>query len=154
MPVSWFAPLTSGFIVMAEDRPRASNRVALAEPATLGLTTPKATLVHAYDARDLAARDALVGKAKLILRRAGALPYCPTINIPSFSHAMGTVRLGTDPQTSPLDGYGAFRGIEHLYVTDGSALPRSAGVNPSLTISANALRTGHHILKTLEGRSA
>lgn len=154
VPVSWFAPLTSGFIVMAEDRPRAGNRVALAEPSTLGLETPNATLVHDYDARDLAARAALVGKAKQILRRAGALPYCPTINIPSFSHAVGTVRLGTDPQTSPLDGYGAFRGLEHLYVTDGSALPRSAGVNPSLTISANALRTGHHILKTLEGRSA
>jgi choline dehydrogenase-like flavoprotein len=66
---------------------------------------------------------------------------------------VGTVRLGTDPQTSPLDANGGFRGVEHLYVTDGSALPRSAGVNPSLTISANALRTGHHILKTLEGRS-
>jgi len=153
VPVSWFAPLTSGFIVMAEDRPRASNRVALAKPATSSLETPKATLVHDYDPRDLAAREALAKKAKMILRRAGALPYCPTINIPSFSHAVGTVRLGTDPRTSPLDAHGAFRGVEHLYVTDGSALPRSAGVNPSLTISANALRTGHFILKTLEGRS-
>jgi len=154
VPVSWFAPLTSGFIVMAEDRPRAENRVALAEPPPQSLVMPKATLVHDYDARDLAARDALVGAARRILRRAGALPWCPTINIPSFSHAVGTVRLGRDPRTSPLDGHGGFRGVANLYVTDGSALPRSAGVNPSLTISANALRTGHHILKQLEGRSA
>lgn len=154
VPVSWFAPLTTGFIVMAEDRPRASNGVALAGPITSALDTPAATLTHDYDPRDLAARDALVGKAKLILRGAGALPYCPVINIPSFSHAVGTVRLGTNPRTSPLDENGGFRGVEHLYVTDGSALPRSAGVNPSLTISANALRTGHHILKTLEGQSS
>jgi choline dehydrogenase-like flavoprotein len=30
-------------------------------------------------------------------------------------------------------------------VVDGSALPRSAGVNPSLTIAANALRIGAHL---------
>jgi len=33
-------------------------------------------------------------------------------------------------------------------VVDGSTLPRSAGVNPSLTIAANALRIGAHIAGT------
>ena len=51
-----------------------------------------------------------------------------------------TVRLGPDPARAPLDGDHRFRGIENLLVTDGSALPRSAGVNPSLTIAALALR--------------
>jgi choline dehydrogenase-like flavoprotein len=72
------------------------------------------------------------------------------INIPSFSHAVGTVRIGRHPKTSPLDEFGTFRGLDNLFVADGSALPRSGGVNPSLTISANALRTGHHIVKLLE----
>ena len=35
-----------------------------------------------------------------------------------------------------------YRGVENLYVTDGSVFPTSAGVNPSLTIAANALRVG------------
>ena len=39
--------------------------------------------------------------------------------------------------------------LDNLYVTDGSALPRSGGVNPSLTIAANALRTGTHIAASL-----
>ena len=53
--------------------------------------------------------------------------------------------MGTRPDAAPLDGNGLYRGLDNLYVTDGSALPRSAGVNPSLTIAANALRIGSHL---------
>jgi choline dehydrogenase-like flavoprotein len=50
--------------------------------------------------------------------------------------------MGEDPRSAPLDRAGRFRGVPGLYVTDGSALPTSGGVNPSLTIAANALRVG------------
>ena len=46
---------------------------------------------------------------------------------------------------TPLDEHCRFRGIDNLWVTDGSALPMSAGVNPSLTIAANALRAADKI---------
>jgi len=49
--------------------------------------------------------------------------------------------MGQDPRTSALDQYGRFRGLDNLYVVDGSFMPRSGGVNPSLTIAANALRS-------------
>jgi choline dehydrogenase-like flavoprotein len=39
----------------------------------------------------------------------------------------------------------AFRGLGNLWVTDGSVFPTSSGVNPSLTIAANALRVGTSI---------
>jgi choline dehydrogenase-like flavoprotein len=139
---------TTGFIVMAEDRPRADNRVSIDTAASRATGLPPATITHTYDARDLAAREALVGAAKRVLRKTGALvTYAHPIK--TFSHALGTVRLGVDPRTSPLDNWGGFRGLSNLFVTDASALPRSAGVNPSLTISANALRTGTHILERL-----
>jgi choline dehydrogenase-like flavoprotein len=57
--------------------------------------------------------------------------------------------MGIDPKTSPLDEWGGYRGVSNLFVTDASALPRSGGVNPSLTIAANALRTGTYILGRL-----
>jgi choline dehydrogenase-like flavoprotein len=60
--------------------------------------------------------------------------------VKTFSHAVGTVRMGDDPAAAPLDAGCRFRGLANLWVTDGSALPMSAGVNPSLTIAANALR--------------
>ncbi len=70
-------------------------------------------------------------------------------DIKTFSHAVGTVRIGRDASRSPLDGWGAFRGLDNLYVTDGSVLPRSGGVNPSLTIAAHALRAGEAIAAAL-----
>jgi choline dehydrogenase-like flavoprotein len=39
--------------------------------------------------------------------------------------------------------------VENLYVVDGSFFPSSAAVNPALTIMANALRVGDHVLKRL-----
>jgi choline dehydrogenase-like flavoprotein len=39
--------------------------------------------------------------------------------------------------------------IDNLYVVDGSFFPSSAAVNPALTIMANALRVGDHLMKRL-----
>ena len=63
----------------------------------------------------------------------------------TFSHALGTVRMGTDPETAPLDADCRLRGTDNLYVVDGSGLPTAAAVNPSLTIAAHALRAGERI---------
>ena len=147
----WFVPFgvphITGFIVIAEDRPLATNRVGLAGGTTrFGMA--QAAIEHHYDARDLAARDALAAAADGFFDKAGALTqFRDPIN--TFSHAVGTVRIGSDPARSPLDGWGAFRGLDNLYVTDGSVLPRSGGVNPSLTIAATALRAGERIAATL-----
>jgi hypothetical protein len=39
--------------------------------------------------------------------------------------------------------------LDNLYVVDGSFFPSSAAVNPALTIMANALRVGDHLLGRL-----
>jgi choline dehydrogenase-like flavoprotein len=100
---------------------------------------------HEYTARDRQAGAALAYCARRILREAGALA-CYSRTISTFSHALGTVRMGDDPLSAPLDATGRYRGLENLYVMDGSALPTSGGVNPSLTIAANALRCASHLV--------
>jgi choline dehydrogenase-like flavoprotein len=146
--VTRLVPHTTGFIVMAEDRPQATNRVAIDRMVTTRFGMPEATVTHRYDARDLAARRVLVGVARRVLKRAGArLDFVQ--HITTFSHAVGTVRLGSDPAQAPLDAWGAFRGLDNLYVADGSVFPRAGGVNPSLTIAANALRTGERVAAAL-----
>jgi choline dehydrogenase-like flavoprotein len=136
----------TGLLAIAEDQPRPENRVRLDPSRTDAYGLPRMIVEHRYTPRDLAARGWMVRQAKRILRRAGAL-FCVTWEVSTFSHAVGTVRMGDDGRTSPLDAEGRFRGIDNLYVTDGSALPTSGGVNPSLTIAANALRVGRAIAR-------
>jgi choline dehydrogenase-like flavoprotein len=139
----------TGLLSVAEDQPRRENGVRTDASAVDALGLPRMEVVHHYSARDLAARAALVRRAKRILRRAGAVGTL-TWKVSTFSHALGTVRMGRDERTSALDAACRYRGVENLYVTDGSALPTAAGVNPSLTIAANALRAGRLLARTRE----
>lgn len=138
------ADRSTGLLVIAEDQPRRENRVSVHPHEVDEYGLPRTVVTHRYTWRDLKARHELSSVAHGILRHAGAL-YTQTIRIKTFSHAVGTLRMGLDPRTSPLDLASRFRGIENLWVTDGSFMPRSAAVNPSLTIAANALMAAEHI---------
>ena len=62
-----------------------------------------------------------------------------------LAHVCGTCRFGTDPKTSVLDPQNRAHEVDNLYVVDGSFFPSSTGINPSLTIAANALRVAAHV---------
>jgi choline dehydrogenase-like flavoprotein len=136
----------TGLLVIAEDQPQYNNRVAIDRKVTDCFGLPQLIVTHHYTERDDAARRALIKKAKQILQKAGAW-FFYVHEIKTFSHAVGTVRMGEDTRTSALNAYCQFRGVPNLYVVDGSFMPTSAGVNPSLTIAANALRVGKQICK-------
>jgi choline dehydrogenase-like flavoprotein len=68
-----------------------------------------------------------------------------TTDRPALGHACGTCRLGDDPATSVLDPWNRAHGMSNLYVVDASFFPTSGGMNPALTIAANALRVAHHL---------
>ena len=141
-------PHLTGLLVMAEDQPQHGNRIEIDPTQKDRFGLPQPLITHHYTSRDHAARAVLVKKASRILKQAGAW-FCYTHKIKTFSHAVGTVRMGTDPQSSALDPSCKFRGIDNLYVVDGSFMPTSGGLNPSLTISANALRVGEHLLGSM-----
>lgn len=134
-------PHALGLMCIAEDEPIADNRVTIDSSQLDRFGLPLLRIYHRYTHRDLAAAGVLVRQARRILRTAGAW-FTVVRDLRSFSHAVGTVRMGLDEATAPLDEYGRFRGLDNLYVADGSTLPTSGGVNPSLTIAANALRVG------------
>ena len=134
----------TGLLVIAEDEPRRENALMLDRSRRDDFDMPGLRIEHRYSAGDTAAARELTARAKAVLCEAGAR-LTIVHRIATFSHALGTMRMGCDAQSSPLDADGRFRGLDNLYVTDGSALPRSAGVNPSLTIAANALRVGSRI---------
>jgi choline dehydrogenase-like flavoprotein len=129
----------AGLLTIAEDQPQFENRVVPDRSRTDRFGLPLLHLSHQYTARDRSASHTLTRAARAVLRQAGAWVFYQH-QIETFSHAVGTVRMGRDPRTSALDRYGRFRGLANLLVLDGSFMPRSSGVNPSLTIAANALR--------------
>ena len=67
------------------------------------------------------------------------LGFAPALN---YGHPSGTLRFGKEPATSVLDAACKAHDLDNLYVADASFMPSSMGVNPSLTIAANALRVG------------
>jgi choline dehydrogenase-like flavoprotein len=71
------------------------------------------------------------------------------IPIQGVAHQVGTCRFGRDPKQSVLDVNCRAHDVNNLYVVDGAFFPSSGAVNPSLTIMANALRVGDHLLERL-----
>jgi choline dehydrogenase-like flavoprotein len=145
VPMGGFMEHLTGALVIAEDEPQASNRVTIDRGRVDAFGLPQPVVTHRYTAADERRRRRLIRRAKRILRRVGAWSFY-THPLKTFSHALGTVRMGVDAASSPLDERCRFRGISNLLVVDGSALPTSGAVNPSLTIAANALRAAAHLV--------
>lgn len=61
-------------------------------------------------------------------------------NIPMTAHFLGGAVIGDSPQTGVIDPYHRIYGHPGLHVVDGAAVSANLGVNPSLTITAQAER--------------
>ncbi|MEM9003356.1 MAG: GMC family oxidoreductase [Cyanobacteria bacterium P01_F01_bin.86] len=66
-----------------------------------------------------------------------------------MANQCGTCRFGEDTTASVLDRNCRTHDVDNLYVVDGSFFPSNASVSPALTIMANALRVGEHLIERL-----
>ena len=66
-----------------------------------------------------------------------------------LAHACGTCRMGDNPKNSVVDKNGRAHDLENLFIADASIFPTSLGVNPALTIAANALRMANEMTKVI-----
>ncbi len=127
---------TVDFYAMSEDVPNPESRVMVDGDR----------IVLQWQRTNWAAHLALVAKLKDILRSIGfPIVLSRAFDKRTPSHQCGTVRIGNDPASAPLDAF--CRAYEHqnLFVVDASCLPTSAAVNPALTIASQALRVADHI---------
>ena len=136
------------FWLTSEDLPHPDNRVVVAKHGEITLR---------YTENNLEGHKRLVAKLKDMLGHLGCEQHLVPQNIylgkkipiAGTAHQCGTVRFGRDPKTSALDVHCKAHNLDNLYVVDASFFVSSTAVNPSLTIIANALRVGDHILKRL-----
>jgi choline dehydrogenase-like flavoprotein len=64
---------------------------------------------------------------------------------PGSHHWLGATRMADSPRDGCVDRDLRYHGLENLYVLSGSAFPSSSSANPTLTLSALALRLGDHL---------
>jgi choline dehydrogenase-like flavoprotein len=144
------------FWLTSEDLPDPENRVTLDR---------EGGIVLSYQPNNEEAHRRLIAKLKQLMAESTRCPVhgksChqglfarslyagQRIPLAGVAHQNGTVRFGDDARTSVLDRNCRSHEVGNLYVVDGSFFPSSAAVNPALTIMANALRVGDHILERL-----
>jgi choline dehydrogenase-like flavoprotein len=63
-----------------------------------------------------------------------------------YAHLVGACRMGADPETSVIDGFGRTHDVPNLFVCDGSVMPTQGSANPGLTIMAIAARTADYLI--------
>ncbi len=129
---------------MSEDLPDPNNRVVL--------TANGRIQIH-YKANNVLAHQRLSKIVRRLLHQAGYPLLLAKSGIADverkIAHQCGTLRFGSDPSTSVLDPFGRTHDIENLYCVDGSFFPSSSAQNPTLTIIAQALRLGDHLLSAI-----
>ena len=134
----------SVFVGILEDFPYPENRVVLNEedPDIL-------TFEYSYHPELLARRKGFRRALKKAFKgqKRFMVSLQPMLN---FGHPVGTLRFGRDPATSVLNPDCRSHDLENLYVADGAFMPSALGVNPSLTIAANALRVADIIADRAE----
>jgi choline dehydrogenase-like flavoprotein len=143
--------------VLLNDLPRETNRVDLDPDVKDAWGQPVARITHTNHPNDVVLGNWQVNKNMEILEAAGASKILPVYfeqTIGNACHQHGTARMGNDPATSVLDKWGRAHDVDNLYVLDGSGFPTGPGVNPTLTIMANAWRCAEHIAEFVaKGRS-
>lgn len=64
-------------------------------------------------------------------------------------HVVGTHRMGADPETSVVDSYQRSHDLPNLFIAGCGSMPTLGTSNPTLTMTALALRTGDKIAEEL-----
>jgi len=136
----WLLSMITGhaidFYAMSEDIPNPESRVKVDGDR----------VVLQWQRTNWAAHLALVAKLKDILKSIGfPIVLARPFDKRTPSHQCGTIRIGSDPSTSPLDTFCRAWDHQNLFVVDASFLPTSAAVNPALTVASQALRVADHI---------
>lgn len=126
-----------GFFLQTEDGSEAANRVYESEGSAPVLDYDEARLPRAAHEH-----RAFTRAFQLALGKAGLMSFTQRVGLNGTAHACGTLRCGHDASDSVVDASGRVHGMSGLYVVDGSVLPRSSRVNPSLSIYAWGLRVG------------
>ncbi|MGE0102211.1 MAG: GMC oxidoreductase [Blastocatellales bacterium] len=137
------------FWLTSEDLPDPDNRITLSKNGQITVN---------YSVNNLEGHQRLTAKLRDLLKHINCTDHLIPMNayigkrmpLAKVAHQNGTLRFGDDPRSSVLDRNCRAHELDNLYVVDASFFPSSSAVNPALTIMANALRVGDHLIDRLK----
>ena len=134
------------FWLSTEDLPRPENRVTLEPDGNVKLSYAETNATAKQ--RLYEQLRSLLGKLDMseghLLHRFAYMKN--EIPVAGCAHQAGTCRFGSDPASSALNTDCRAHEVDNLYVVDASIFPSIGAVNPALTVMANSLRVGDHLL--------
>ncbi|MGD1345402.1 GMC oxidoreductase [Mycobacterium seoulense] len=137
----------NGGLVLAaimEDLPYLDNRVLQSDRPNVD-GRQRLRLQYRLHPNEIDRRAVFLRQLKEVLKPFRKITLRGAEDNKAVAHVCGTCRFGDDPASSVLDRHNRAHEVENLYVVDSSFFPSSAGLNPSLTIAANALRVAAHL---------
>ncbi len=121
--------------LVAEDLPQPQNRVTLDDAGEV--------VIHWLGHSDYARRGLARAEARLCdVLPDGCQPLPETRDAVTEQHIQGTHRMGRDPETSVVDSALRLHGSENVFALGAGAFTSCSPANPTLTLSALALRAG------------
>jgi choline dehydrogenase-like flavoprotein len=134
---------TAAWWAHAEGLPNDNNSVTLDPEIKDRRGLPVARLTYEWADNDLRLAAAARDKAVEMMSASGALKVRVGLNY--GAHAMGSCRMGADPQTSVVNQYCQSHEIRNLFICDTSVFVTGSGVNPTLTAMAISARSVEYI---------
>ena len=98
---------------------------------------------------DIAMREYAYEKAEALYNSVGAVQTWRTPPYPS-THNLGTNRMSDKAKDGVVDKWGRCHDIKNIFIADGSVMTTGAAANPTLTITALAIRTGEYLASELK----
>jgi choline dehydrogenase-like flavoprotein len=146
-----------------DDLPMARNRVGLDPTYVDEYGFPVARITRGFGPNEMLMFKLMQGKLKESFRHyvdtglltslddPAQLTIAPSA-IPTLigDHQMGTCRMGDDPKQSVVDRFCRVHDTPNVFVVDSSFFPTGFGLNPMVTVMANALRVGTWIVEQSE----
>lgn len=136
-----------------ESLPNYNNKVELDNEHNDQWGLPLLKITAEYGENELKMRTDMKEQVREILEVAGLknIKVKEGPAIPGDAvHEMGTARMGRDRKTSFLNAYNQSHDISNLFVTDGSCMPSSGYMSPSLTYMALTARACDYAVKEMK----
>ncbi|GBB96603.1 hypothetical protein RclHR1_27960002 [Rhizophagus clarus] len=138
---------------ISHNNEKLNNRVEFSKTNKDTFGMPQPTFYVQTSEEDAEANHEMLSDMnKAALSMGGFLPGSePQFMAPGTAlHITGTVRMGTDKETSVVDTNLCVHGFHNLYLGSNGVIPTETAANPTLTSVALAIKSANHIIKKLK----